>query len=110
MKLSAFFLLFSLALTHAKEDETLDQEDDGDVTDGHQGEPLKELYVETIEAADSCERKAENGDFLEVRYTGRYDDADGEVFDSSEGKENYGFQLGAGQVNILSVGISVKVF
>ena len=95
MKLS-FSLLLAFSCLAFAEDEIVDEIAEG----AESGDPVKSdgLIVETIEMPDSCEKKAENGDFLEVRYTGRFDNGEGDVFDSSEGKENYGFQLGAGQV------------
>lgn len=42
------------------------------------------------------ERKAEQGDTVAVHYTGKLDN--GEVFDSSQGREPLEFQIGAGQV------------
>ena len=59
----------------------------------------QDLIVKTIVKPDTCERFAKTGDFLRVHYVGRFDDENGEVFDSSrERGDTYPFQLGAGQV------------
>ena len=44
---------------------------------------------------------AEPGDNLQVHYTGRFDDENGKIFDSSHDRgQLYKFQLGAGRVSI----------
>ena len=48
---------------------------------------------------DTAENIAQPGDFLSVHYTGRFDDENGEIFDTSEKRgQLYKFQLGAGRV------------
>ena len=45
------------------------------------------------------ESTAQPGDFLSVHYTGRFDDENGEIFDTSHKRgQLYKFQLGAGRV------------
>jgi len=45
------------------------------------------------------ENTAQPGDFLSVHYTGRLDDENGEIFDTSHNRgQLYKFQLGAGKV------------
>ncbi len=71
------------------------------------------LRVETLVRPDKCEKVAEEGDLLRIHYVGRFDDADGIVFDASrrqmaeEGEERevdeeedemYEFILGARRV------------
>ena len=58
------------------------------------------LVVTALKRPEKCVREATPGDRLTVHYTGRFDDADGEVFDTNlkPGKPPYRFQLGAGRV------------
>ena len=43
--------------------------------------------------------KAEEGDYLKIHYVGRFNDENGEIFDSSRDRgQLYQFQLGEGQV------------
>merc|ERR1711997_68638 len=58
------------------------------------------LVVTALKRPERCVREATPGDRLTVHYTGRFDDADGEVFDTTlkPGKPPYRFQLGAGRV------------
>ena len=47
-----------------------------------------------------CDSTAQPGDMLQVHYTGRFDDENGKIFDSSHNHgQLYKFQLGAGQVS-----------
>merc|ERR1712241_893542 len=58
------------------------------------------LVVTALKRPGKCVRVATPGDHLTVHYTGRFDDADGEVFDTNlkPGQPPYRFQLGAGRV------------
>ena len=48
-----------------------------------------------------CDSTAQPGDMLQVHYTGRFDDENGKIFDSSHDRgQLYKFQLGAGRVSI----------
>ena len=52
------------------------------------------------------EKTAQPGDFLSVHYTGRFDDENGEIFDSSHNRgQLYNFQLGAGRVSLQSLSL-----
>ena len=63
-------------------------------------EDLPTVQVKIIKEAKKCDVKAEAGDFLSVHYTGRFDDENGKVFDTSKDRgQLYKFQLGAGQVS-----------
>jgi len=63
---------------------------------------LPQLQVKIIkESKGVCdtESTAQPGDFLSVHYTGRFDDENGEIFDTSHKRgQLYKFQLGAGRV------------
>ena len=63
-------------------------------------EDLPTVQTKIIKEAKKCDVKAEAGDFLSVHYTGRFDDENGKIFDTSKkpGGQLYKFQLGAGQV------------
>merc|ERR1712088_364270 len=74
-----------------------------DVTDVTVQSPvlLKDgLVVTVLKRPARCVRVATPGDSLKVHYTGRFDDASGEVFDTSlkPGLPPFRFQLGAGSV------------
>ena len=58
------------------------------------------LVVTVLKRPERCLRVATPGDKLKVHYTGRFDDGEGEVFDTSlkSGHPPYSFQLGAGRV------------
>lgn len=58
------------------------------------------LVVTVLKRPEKCVRLATPGDKLKVHYTGRFDDEEGEVFDTSlkPGHPPYRFQLGAGRV------------
>lgn len=61
-------------------------------------DPPSELQVEALASPPSPDcPEAEAGDFVAVDYVGR-SYSTGEVFDSSEGRDPFTFQLGAGQV------------
>eukprot|EP00096_Caligus_rogercresseyi_P016457 TRINITY_DN911_c1_g2_i1.p1 TRINITY_DN911_c1_g2~~TRINITY_DN911_c1_g2_i1.p1 ORF type:complete len:170 (+),score=34.98 TRINITY_DN911_c1_g2_i1:36-512(+) len=62
--------------------------------------PLEELEVKTIKEGRNCDKQtAQPGDVLHVHYTGRLNDENGKIFDSSKDRGmTYNFQLGAGQV------------
>ena len=63
-------------------------------------EDLPTVQIKIIKEAKKCDVKAEAGDFLSVHYTGRFDDENGKVFDTSKDRgQLYKFQLGAGQVS-----------
>ena len=67
-------------------------------------EELPDVQVKIIKEAKKCDLKAEVGDHLKVHYTGRFDDENGKIFDSSRDRGNlFSFQLGAGQVSIQNV-------
>ena len=63
-------------------------------------EDLPTVQIKIIKEGKKCDVKAEAGDFLSVHYTGRFDDENGKIFDTSKkpGGQLYKFQLGAGQV------------
>ena len=64
-------------------------------------EELPDVQVKIIKEAKKCDLKAEVGDHLKVHYTGRFDDENGKIFDSSKDRGNlFSFQLGAGQVSM----------
>ena len=72
-------------------------------------EELADVQVKIIKEAKKCDFKAEVGDYLKVHYTGRFDDENGKIFDSSRDRGNlYSFQLGAGQVSIIYKTFIVK--
>ena len=57
-----------------------------------------------------CDSTAQPGDMLQVHYTGRFDDENGKIFDSSHNHgQLYQFQLGAGQVSTLFFHFSNKI-
>lgn len=58
-----------------------------------------DVQVKTIKEGKNCDIKAKPGDYLKIHYTGRFDDENGEIFDTSYKRGHlYHFQLGAGQV------------
>lgn len=58
------------------------------------------LIVTIVKKPDKCLRQASSGDYVTVHYTGRFNDAHGEVFDTNvkAGSPPYRYQLGAGRV------------
>ena len=66
-------------------------------------ENLSDVQVKIIkDSKEICDtnNKARPGDFLSVHYTGRFDNENGEIFDTShDSGQLYKFQLGAGQVS-----------
>ena len=58
------------------------------------------LVVKIIKRPRQCLREASVGDHITVHYTGRFDDDQGEVFDTSlkPGHPPFKYQLGAGRV------------
>jgi len=56
------------------------------------------VKVDVVTRPANCDSKpkTEAGDYLSVHYTGRLED--GSSFDSSRGKDPFGFQLGMGRV------------
>lgn len=83
--IASLYLVFFLALTACGQ-ETKEQEYAPDLPEG--------LIVETLVTGDGEQARA--NDVLSVNYTGFLED--GTVFDSSEGRGPFNFQLGAGQV------------
>ena len=67
-------------------------------------EELKDVKVDIIKEGRDCKNLlniARPGDYLEVHYTGRFNDENGEIFDTSRQRgQLYHFQLGAGHVCI----------
>lgn len=62
-------------------------------------EELPDVQVKTVKEGKNCDIKAKPGDYLKIHYTGRFDDENGEIFDTSYKRgQLYQFQLGAGQV------------
>jgi FKBP-type peptidyl-prolyl cis-trans isomerase len=60
--------------------------------------------VKIIKEAKKCDVTAEIGDHLSVHYVGRLDDENGKKFDASRDRgQTFNFQLGAGQVSLLSM-------
>ena len=71
-------------------------------------EDLPTVQIKIIKEAKKCDKIAEAGDFLSVHYTGRFDDENGELFETSEKTAGlskhvvpkpYKFQLGARKVS-----------
>ena len=61
-----------------------------------------EVYLQTYHFKGICATAstAQDGDHLSVHYTGRFDNENGKIFDTSHNSgQLYKFQLGAGQVN-----------
>ena len=76
-------------------------------------EDLPTVQIKIIKEAKKCDVKAEAGDFLSVHYTGRFDDENGKVFDTSKDRgQLYKFQLGAGQVSFRKYSLKylIKVY
>ena len=65
-------------------------------------EELTDVKVDVIKEGKNCDdpvNVAQAGDHLHVHYTGRFDDENGKIFDTSKERgQLYTFQLGAGQV------------
>ena len=76
--------------------------------------PIRRFFSKALKLAHACikdskgicdtETTAQPGDFLSVHYTGRFNDENGEIFDTSKTRgQLYKFQLGAGRVSLQSV-------
>ena len=59
------------------------------------------LVVTIVERPEVCTRRAKKSDVVTVDYTGRFNDSNGEIFETNKAKGDeykYNFQLGRGRV------------
>ena len=99
--LLSFILFLTIDSIVCSKSEEIDNliKGDQDVIDKGEG-----LIVKILKHKKNCKKIAEIGDHLDVHYVGRLNDENGKIFDESRPKGHvFKFQLGAGQVNFVSL-------